>query len=48
MLFRSPGIGSVTAPTLSAAIVLHVVTSRLRTLVADTFQSQPFSDELLG
>ncbi|HEX3764833.1 MAG TPA: exopolysaccharide Pel transporter PelG [Kofleriaceae bacterium] len=42
-----PGIGSVTASTLSAAIVLRVVTSRLRTLVADTFQSQPYSDELL-
>lgn len=43
-----PGIGSVTAPTLSAAIVLRVVTSRLRTLVADTFQSQSYGGELLG
>ncbi len=43
-----PGIGTVAAATLSAAIVVRVVPRRLRTLVADTFQSQPYNDELLG
>ncbi|HEX7843668.1 MAG TPA: hypothetical protein VF469_39615, partial [Kofleriaceae bacterium] len=43
-----PGVGSVAASVSSAAIVLYLVPHRLHTLVADTFQSQPYHTELLG
>jgi uncharacterized membrane protein len=43
-----PGLGFVTASVLSMAIVLHLANHRLQKLVVDTFQSQPYSAELLG
>lgn len=43
-----PGLGLLAASVASTAIALHVTRRRLRELVVDTFQSQPYGAELLG
>lgn len=42
-----PGAGSVAASLPGAVLVVRLVSRRLRTLVADTFQSQPYHAELI-
>jgi uncharacterized membrane protein len=43
-----PGLGFVMASVVTTAIVLRLASRRLERLVIDTFQSQPYSAELLG